>query len=261
MSSAGNSSQSAGDATELARQLAAARAELAAMHGLQASFAHGVSHDLRAPLRAIDSFSALLAAHLDDGADDTSRDYIARIRGASARMAELIDALLELSRAMRAELRPAPVDIGLLVDWAHAELADADTGRQAQIDVQPGLHAMGDERQLRLLVNHLLHNAWKFSRERDRVRVEIGGERRADRIVVHVRDHGSGFDMRYADKLFEPFQRLHGPEQAGGNGLGLAIVRCVAERHGGRVWAQSEPGAGSTFFVELPAVPDPGNQA
>lgn len=245
----------------MARQLADARTELVAMHRLQASFAHGVSHDLRAPLRAIDSFSALLATHLDAGLDDTSRDYIARIRGASTRMAELIDALLELSRAMRAELRSAPVDIGLLVDWAHAELADTDAGRDAQIEVQPGLQALGDERQLRLLVNHLLHNAWKFSRDRDRVRVEIGGEPRADRIVVHVRDHGSGFDMRYADRLFEPFQRLHGPEQAGGNGLGLAIVRCVAERHGGRVWAQSEPGAGSTFFVELPAVPDSGGQA
>src|SRR5690606_37272367 len=157
-----------------------AQAELAAMHGLQASFAHGVSHDLRAPLRAIDSFSALLATHLDGGLDDTSRDYISRIRGASARMAELIDALLELSGAMRAELQQAPVDIGLLVDWAHAELADTDTGRDARIDVQPGLRAWGDERQLRLLVNHLLHNAWKFSRDRDRVHVEVGGEPRAD---------------------------------------------------------------------------------
>ncbi|MFC3716189.1 ATP-binding protein [Luteimonas soli] len=262
MSSAGTSSQSTGDETAaVAQQLAEARAELAAMQGLQASFAHGVSHDLRAPLRAIDSFSALLAAHLDGGLDETSRDYIARIRSASARMAELIDALLELSRAMRAELQQAPVDIGLLVDWAHAELADADAGREARIEVQPGLQAWGDERQLRLLVTRLLHNAWKFSRGRERVQVEIGGERRDDRIVMHVRDHGSGFDMRYADKLFEPFQRLHGPEQGGGNGLGLAIVRCVTERHGGRVWAQSEPGAGSTFFVELPAVPDPGNQA
>src|SRR3546814_6418919 len=111
------------------------------MHGRQASFAHGVSHDLRAPLRAIDSFSALLATHLGGGLDDTSRDYIARIRGASARMAELIDALLELSHAMRAELQQAPVDIGLLVDWAQAELADADAGRDARIDVQRGLRS------------------------------------------------------------------------------------------------------------------------
>src|SRR3546814_889282 len=134
-------------------------------------------------------------------------------------------------------------------------------GRDARIDVQPGLQAWGDERQLRLLVTQLLHNAWKFSRDRDRVHVEVEGERHGDRIVMHVRDHGSGFDMRYADKLFDTFQRLTGPDQAGRNGLGIAILRCIAERHGGRVGAQSEPGAGSTFFVELPAVPDSGNRA
>jgi signal transduction histidine kinase len=244
--------------TSAGERLAEAEAALASLNRLQASFAQGVSHDLRAPLRAIDSFSALLATHLDGDLDDTARDYIARIRAASARMAILIDSLLELSRAMRAELSHTAVDIGLLVDWAHAELADADPGREARIDVQPGLQVLGDERQLRQLVNQLLHNAWKFSRDRDCVRVEIDGERRADRMVLRVRDHGCGFDMRYADKLFEPFQRLHGIEQAGGNGIGLAIVRCIAERHGGRAWAHAEPDAGSTFFVELPAVPEDG---
>jgi len=249
------------DADALSQRLAEAEAALASLNHLQASFAHGVSHDLRAPLRAVDSFSALLATHLDGNLDATARDYIARIRAASARMANLIDSLLELSRAMRAELHPAPVDLGLLVDWAHAELADAEPGRAAQIDVQPGLQVLGDERQLRQLVNQLLHNAWKFSRDRDRVRVEIDGEPRGDHVIVRVRDHGSGFDMRYAGKLFEPFQRLHGAEEASGNGIGLAIVRCIAQRHGGRAWAQSEPGTGSTFFIELPAVPDNGTQA
>ena len=246
----------------LAQQLAATEAALRSLERLQASFAHGVSHDLRAPLRAIDSFSALLAEHLDDGLDDTARDYLARIRGAGARMAALIDSLLELSRVMRAELRSAPVDLGLLVDWAHAELADADAdvAREARVDVQPGLQALGDERLLRQLVNQLLGNAWKFSLGRP-VRIEVGGERAADRLVLRVRDHGIGFDMRYADKLFEPFQRLHGPEQGGGDGIGLAIVRCIAERHGGRAWARSEPGEGSTFFVELPAIPEDGQQA
>jgi len=218
-----------------------------------------VSHDLRAPLRAIDSFSALLAADRGGGLDASARDYIDRIRAASGRMGTLIDALLELSQAMRAELRPAPVDLGLLADWAYAELADSDPGRDAHIEVQPGLQAQGDERLLRQLLCQLLHNAWKFSRDRDQVRVRIDGERHGDRIVLRVRDEGCGFDMRYADKLFEPFQRLHGLEQAAGNGIGLAIVRCIAERHGGRVWAHAEPDAGSTFFVELPAVPDTGN--
>lgn len=258
---AGAAPDAGADADAIAQRLAETETALAALNRLQASFAHGVSHDLRAPLRAIDSFSALLASHLDGDLDDTAHDYIARIRAASGRMATLIDSLLELSRAQRAELHATPVDLGLLVDWAHAERADADPGREARIDVQPGLQVLGDERLLRQLVGQLLDNAWKFSRDRDRVRVEIDGERRGERLVVRVRDHGCGFDMRYADKLFEPFQRLHGPEQAAGNGIGLAIVRCIAERHGGRVWAQSEPDAGSTFFVELPAVPDTGDPA
>jgi PAS domain S-box-containing protein len=245
----------------LEQETAESAAALATLNRLQESFAHGVSHDLRAPLRAIDSFSALLSSHLDGDLDETARDYLERIRGAAARMASLIDALLELSRVMRADLHLAPVDLGLLVDWAHAELADAEPGRSADVIAQPGLQVLGDERLLRQLMNQLLHNAWKFSRDRDRVRIEVSGERRGDRVVIAVRDHGSGFDMRYADKLFEPFQRLHGPEQAGGNGLGLAIVRSVVERHGGRAWAQSEPGTGSAFFIELPAVPEAENQA
>src|SRR5690606_15427436 len=215
-------SEVAGDA--IAQRLAGTEAALQSMERLQASFAHGVSHDLRAPLRTIDGFSVLLAEHLDGGLDDTARDYLARIRGASARMAGLIDSLLELSRAMRAELRGAPVDLGLLVDWAHAELADTDpeNARAAEVDVQPGLQVLGDERLLRQLVNQLFGNAWKFSRGGP-VRVEVGGERKGDRLVLHVCDHGIGFDMRYADKLFEPFQRLHGTEQGGGDGIGLAI--------------------------------------
>jgi len=252
--------EEAGDAT--AQRLAATEAALHSLERLQGSFAHGVSHDLRAPLRAIDSFSILLAEHLDGGLDATARDYLARIRSASARMARLIDALLELSRAMRAELRSAPVDLDLLVDWAYAELADADpdAARDARIDVQPGLQALGDERLLRQLVNQLLGNAWKFSRGGP-VRIEVTGAREGGRMVLRVHDHGIGFDMQYADKLFEPFQRLHGAEQGGGDGIGLAIVRCIAERHGGRVWARSAPGEGSTFYVELPAVPEDGQQA
>src|SRR5690606_13033266 len=243
-------------AADTTRRLAEAEAALAAMQRLQASFAHGVSHDLRAPLRAIDGFSALLASHLDGDLDEPARDYLARIRAASGRMAALIDSLLELSAAMRAELRRAPVDLGLLVDWSHAELADAEPGREARVEVQPGLEVLGDERLLRQLVGQLLRNAWAFSGGREPVRVEVTGERHGDRMVLQVRDHGSGFDMRYADMLFEPFQRLHGAGQGSGHGIGLAIVRCIAERHGGRAWASSEPGAGSRFFIELPAVPE-----
>jgi PAS domain S-box-containing protein len=222
----------------------------------QELFSHGVSHDLRAPLRAIDSFAQLLAREYESRLDETGRDYVERIRAAARRMGGLIDALLELSRAGRGELKAEPVDLSLLADWACAELQDAEPGRAADIDVQPGMLACGDERQLKLLLDQLLHNAWKFSRDRDRVRIEVTGERRGDDLVLSVRDHGVGFDMRYAEKMFEPFQRLHGPEQGGGNGLGLAIAQRIAERHGGRLWAESEPGSGAVFRVELPAPRD-----
>lgn len=241
----------------LEQRVAERTSELEALVRQQELFAYGVSHDLRAPLRAIDSFSALLSSHLgDERLDATARDYLERIRAAAGRMAGLIDALQDLSRATRAEINAAPVDLSLLADWVAAELADAEPGRAAEIRVQPGLRAQGDERQIKLLLDQLLGNAWKFSRDRERVEIDVSGERTGDRIVVSVRDRGIGFDMRYADKLFEPFQRLHGPEQAGGNGLGLAIAHRIVERHGGRIWAQSEPGAGSTFHIELPAPAD-----
>ncbi|MEP6634797.1 MAG: PAS domain S-box protein [Luteimonas sp.] len=227
--------------------------ELQASHRQQELFAYGISHDLRAPLRAIDSFAGLLAARVDGRLDDTERDYLNRIRGATGRMAGLIDALLDLSRATRAELKLETVDLSLLAEWVYAELADAEPDRVADVDVQSGLRAYGDERMLKLLLRQIVHNAWKFSRDRDRVRIIVTGERRGDRIVLSVRDEGVGFDMRYADKLFQPFHRLHGPEQAVGSGIGLAVARCIVERHHGRVWGESQPGGGSVFHVELPA--------
>lgn len=239
---------------ELERRLAERGAELERGNRQQELFAYGISHDLRAPLRAIESFAALLDASAGAQLDDAGRDHLARIRGAAARMSVLIDALLALSRASRVELRPAPVDLSMLADWALAELQDAEPTRAAEIVVQPGLAACGDERQLKQLLDQLLHNAWKFSRDRDRVRIEVGGECRDGRMRLSVRDQGSGFEMRYAQRVFEPFQRLHGAEEGGGSGLGLAIVQRVAERHGGRVWAESAPGEGSVFHVELPAV-------
>ena len=234
----------------------------ATVHALarqQEVFAYGISHDLRAPLRAIENFSALLerpAAALDE----TGRGYLQRIRAAATRMGGLIDALLDLSRVERSELAPEPVDLGLLAGLAVAELQELEPGRAVDLEVAPELIALGDERQLRMLVTQLLHNAWNFSADRDRVRIEMVGERVDGLLRVAVRDHGSGFDMRYAEKLFEPFQRLHGPEQGSGNGIGLAIARRIVERHGGRMWAESEPGVGSTFGFELPVAADPSSE-
>jgi signal transduction histidine kinase len=229
------------------------RAALKALQREQEVLAHGISHDLRAPLRAIDSFGALLAGN--PSLDDTARAHLARVRAASARMGGLIDALLELSRVGRAPLRPAAVDLGLLAEWAGAELQEAEPGRAARIHVAPGLRAVGDERLLKALFGQLLDNAWKFSAGRDCVDVRVEGHRADGRLHVSVRDRGCGFDMRYAHKVFEPFQRLLGPEQGGGNGIGLAIAQRIVERHGGRLRAESEPGVGSCFGFDLPAAP------
>jgi PAS domain S-box-containing protein len=216
-------------------------------------FAYGVSHDLRAPLRSIASFGKLLDDHAGAGLDEQGRDYLRRIREASAQMQDLIGSLQELSRVMYGEFRSEPVDASLLADWAGAELQDAEQQRAASIVVQPGLVVRGDERALKQLFGVLLHNAWKFSRDRERVEVEVAGARAGEMLRIEVRDRGIGYDPRYAGKLFQPFQRLHTAAEGAGNGLGLAIARRIVERHGGRIHARSEPGAGATFIIELPA--------
>lgn len=219
----------------------------------QEIFAHGISHDLRAPLRVIESFSQLLDSHSAATLDETSRDYLQRIRAAAMRMGGLIDALLDLSRVERTELTPEPVDVSLLAEWVAAELQDAEPGRDVDIQVAPDLHVLGNERLLRMLLQQLLGNAWRFSAPNAPVRIRVEGTTAQGRVQVAVRDEGRGFDMRYADKIFEPFQRLHASEQGGGAGIGLAIARRIVERHGGRICARSEVGAGSVFTFELPA--------
>lgn len=234
-------------------QLQQAQLQLDAAHQQLQLLTDSVSHDLRAPLRAIESFSARLAESAAAKLDASERDQLQRVRAAAAGMSSLLDALGELSRATRAELTAIDVDLSLLADWVLAELQDADPHRRAQLHVQPGLFARGDERLLKLMLTQLLHNAWKFSGDADPIRIEVRGERAGDRQILVVRDHGIGFDSRYAHKLFTPLQRLHGPEQGAGHGLGLAIAERILQRHGGRITADSQPGDGATFTVELPA--------
>ncbi|RNF83674.1 sensor histidine kinase [Montanilutibacter psychrotolerans] len=218
-------------------------------------FADAVAHDLRAPLRSIESFSALLAERHADQLDASGLDHLARIRNAAMRMSSLLAALGELSYVTRTELKSTQVDLSLLAEWVGAEQRDADPERAATIEVQPGLVAQGDERLLKVMFTRLMENAWKFSREKPQVSICVGGETRGGSMRMWVRDAGSGFDMRYAHKLFQPFQRLHGPDEGGGHGLGLAIAKRVIERHHGTLRADSAPGEGSTFHVEWPAVP------
>lgn len=237
-------------------RLAAAEQALHALRTQQEVLAAGISHDLRAPLRAIGSYSGLIAEHHADGLGEEGRLYLQRIREAAARMDGLIDGLMQLSHASRATLRARPVDLSLLADWSLAELHDTMPELEIEATVQPDLLAMGDERQLKQVFDRLLDNACRFSGGGAPVRIQVGGERVDGRLHVHVRDQGSGFDMRYAARMFEPFQRLHPSEQGGGHGLGLAVAEVIVQRHGGRIRAESEPGSGTVFHVELPAAPE-----
>lgn len=236
----------------LQQRLVAAEAELQVQGRQQQALTQGISHDLRAPLRSIDSFAVLLGQRLQDALDDTARDHLHRIRDAAARMGALLDSLQQLSQAGRSPLRHAAVDLSMLADWVGAELQDAEPGREAQVDVAPSLSVHGDERLLKDMLAQLLDNAWKFSRTRERVEIAVEGGVVGDRLLLRVRDRGIGFDPQYADKLFEPFQRLHGAEEGAGAGIGLAIAQCIAQRHGGRIRAESTLGEGSVFHVELP---------
>lgn len=231
-------------------------AELEAAQRRLQTFAYGVSHDLRAPLRAIDGFAVQLSRQAE-ALDEQGREQLSRIRTASARMGGLIDSLLELARIGRAELRPAQVDVSMLADWAAAELQDAQPRRQAAVRVQPGLVVVGDERLLKVLLTQLLRNAWQFSSSREAVEVEVEGARNGQGLHFVVRDHGIGFDMAYAGKLFEPFQRLHGSEQGAGDGIGLTIAQQIAARHRGRIHADAVAGSGASFHVELLDLPLP----
>jgi signal transduction histidine kinase len=166
-------------------------------------------------------------------------------------MGSLLEALLDYSRVERRAPASTPVDLGLYADLALAELQEAGIGKRVQASIAPGLLALGDERLLRLLVTQLVRNAWQFSG--DELVLRMDGHRVGDVLHVAIRDNGRGFDMDQAERIFQPFQRLHLPEEGAGHGLGLAIARRIAERHGGRLRAESVPGEGSTFHFELPA--------
>jgi PAS domain S-box-containing protein len=215
------------------------------------SFSYSVSHDLRAPLRGIDGFSRALEEDYGERLDTDGRRYIVRIRSATQRMAQIIDDLLLLSRVARSDLRRERVDLGALALEVYGALRTADPTRDVRLFVGEGLSARGDGRLLRLVLENLLGNAWKYTSKRERAHLEFAARAENGQTVYHVRDDGAGFDMAYADKLFGAFQRLHSAAEFPGSGIGLATVARIVHRHGGRVWAEGEPGKGATFYFTL----------
>jgi light-regulated signal transduction histidine kinase (bacteriophytochrome) len=241
---------------ELERRVAERTQSLQATNSELEAFSYSVSHDLRAPLRALDGFSLVLLEDYSDKIDEQGRNYLNRVRAASNKMAELIDALLALARVTRAPLRHEPVDLTALAEEIAAGLRADGPTRHVALTIAPGLAAAGDPRLLRGVLENLLGNAWKFTGKTELARIEVGaapGEDPAKETVFFVRDNGAGFDMAHADRLFGAFQRLHGQAEFAGIGIGLASVQRIIARHGGRVWAQSAPGQGATFYFSLPA--------
>jgi PAS domain S-box-containing protein len=240
---------------QYASQLEAANKELEA-------FAYSVSHDLRAPLRRMDGFSQALLRNYGDVVNVRGKHYLERIRVGAKQMAELIDDLLELSRLTRVEMRREKVGLSALAHSVADEQIATEPARTVDLAIHDDLTAEGDRRLLGIVLENLLGNAWKFTRKVANARIEFGAARNAecgapnaelpeDTIVYFVRDNGAGFDMEYADKLFGTFQRLHSAGEYEGTGVGLATVQRIIHRHGGRVWAEGEPGRGATFYFTL----------
>jgi PAS domain S-box-containing protein len=229
---------------ERTTQLRAANKELEA-------FSYSVSHDLRAPLRVIDGFSQILLEDYVDTLDEAGKDYLRRVKDATRRMGELIDDLLDLSRTTRQELRREEVDLSTLAQIVATDLQKGEPERQVEFIVSDGLSVIGDARVLRVVLENLLGNSWKFTSKKPQARIEFGLTESGGDCVYFVRDNGVGFDMTYADKLFGAFQRLHSAEEFEGTGVGLATVARIVHRHGGRVWAEGKVGAGATFYFTL----------
>jgi PAS domain S-box-containing protein len=237
---------------ELEQRVEERTAELTVSNRELEAFTYSVSHDLRAPLRHITGFVELLAADAGPALDEQGRRYMGIIADAARRMTALIDDLLTFSRIGRATMTESTVDLGTIVNEARRELEPETAGREIDWRIGPLPQVRGDPTLLRTVMVNLLANAVKFTRQRSPARSEVGSREENGEVVCFVRDNGAGFDMSFADKLFGVFQRLHRPQEFEGTGIGLASVRRIIQRHGGRTWGEGEVGQGATFFFSLP---------
>jgi len=245
-------------AARATRELADARAvlvdELERANRELEAFSYSVSHDLRAPLRAIDGFSQALLEDCADKLDAGGRRHLERVCAAARRMGELIDDLLQLSRIGRADMHRDRVNLSEIARAVVADLRQHDPEREVEVDIEDNLIADADGRLVRVALENLIGNAWKFTGKANRPRVQFARESTLEGPTYVVRDNGAGFDMTYGDKLFRPFQRLHSPSEFPGTGIGLATVQRIVNRHGGRVWAEGEPGRGAAIYFTVPGL-------
>lgn len=240
----------------LEEKVAARTAELETSNKELKAFSYSVSHDLRSPLRAIDGFSHALAQKYGHILDTTGIKYLKRIRGGAQRMAKLIDDMLALSHISRAPFRPASVDLAPMAREIVANLRSSTSGRHVQVDIAEDMTCWGDVGLLRIAMENLLGNAWKYTSKTPHAHIRVDAEERNIETVYRVSDNGAGFDMSLSSKLFEAFQRLHQKNEFDGTGIGLATVARIVQRHRGRVWAEAEINKGATFYFTLGASSD-----
>lgn len=235
----------------LERRVVERTAQLEAANKELEAFSYSVSHDLRTPLRGIDGFGQILLEDYSHKLDDQGREYLQRLRAASQRMAQIIDDLLKLARVTRAELNLEEVDLSELAQDVAEKIRAQAPNRNVRFDIASGLKARADIRLLRIVLENLLGNAWKFTIRRNEARIEFGAIEENGNLVYFVRDNGAGFDMAYVNKLFGAFQRLHDVKEFPGTGIGLATVQRVVHKHGGRIWAEAAVNGGATFYFTL----------
>ena len=238
--------------SELEERVSRRTARLEALNQELEAFSYSVSHDLRSPLKTINGFSHLLERTLIGNVGEKGQHYLNRIRAGTRQMGELIDGLLSLAQLSRDKLQFSEVDLAGLAQSICKQCRECDPERQAQIIVQETMQARGDRRLLSIVLQNLIGNAWKFTSRVEMARIEVGSQpQEAGETVYFVKDNGAGFNMAHAEKLFGTFERLHSPDDFAGTGIGLATVKRVIDRHGGRVWAQSKEGEGTVFFFTL----------
>ncbi len=221
------------------------------------AFTYSVSHDLRAPLRTISGFSDILLDEYGEQLDEQAHHYLERVRQGTQKMERLINDLLKLARVTRGDLHHSDVDLSAMANEILVEMGHGDPAREVKVNLPDRLCVHADKRFIRVVLENLLSNAWKYTEKEDQPEISMGCEKKGEQTVYFIKDNGAGFDMKYAHKLFTPFQRLHSSQQFDGTGVGLATVHRVIHRHGGEVWAQGEVGKGAIFYFTLPRAPAP----